>query len=190
MAVVDDRSRRVGEEILNAGADQLRADGGSVTWERASLKFLCLGSCLSSVFIDNYTRSLASLQAVEAGAVALREKVAKEMHREAAGIVKIGGEAAVMARLLRGEDEAHAVGEIAELLRRHMDDDAILPGDDPDELIVIALRNYVFAAAALQTLHFKDDDAEVDAFVEAVLSVVGAAVQAASLVRADEQQVV
>jgi hypothetical protein len=186
---MDTQSIRVGNEILNAGADQLRASGGTVSWERLSLKFLCLGSCLSSVFIDNYARSLSSLQSTEDGAVALRERVAQEMHKEAAGIVKIGGEAAAMARVLGGDEEADALAEIAGQLRGDLEEDSIISCEDSSELIVIALRNYVFAADALQTLHFQDGEAEVNSFVSPVLEVVGAAVQAASLVRADEQNV-
>lgn len=184
---MDDQSRRVAEEIISAGVAKIRGPVPA-DWESLAMKFLGMADGLSEMFVNNFGRNLKSVQGPEPEAAEVREWIASDMHRRAAGIVTIGGEAAVAARLLQGASEPDARLEVTGELGALLDEENLVPGEDADELIKIALRNYAFAAVGLHDLRSDSDRAE--AFLGSLYELICGSVKVASIMRADESQLV
>lgn len=96
----------------------------------------------------------------------------------------IGGEAAIIARLLEGASQAEAQADIRARMVGLLGPDDLVPGDTGDELLTTGLRNYAFASAGVYGLHA--DRKGVEAYISSLLEVVCGVVMASALARADE----
>jgi len=104
---MDAKSQQVANEVVEAGIEAL--DTTRVpAWGALSVAFLGLGDGLASATIGTFTRGLESVQADSAEAIALREKVAVDLHRKAVAIVTAGAEVAEIVLRLSGASEADA----------------------------------------------------------------------------------
>ena len=157
------------------------------TWDALSVAFLGLGGGLAEATIGTFARGLESVQADSAEAIALREKVAIDLHRKAVAIVIAGGEVAEITLRLAGTSEARARAAANWQLRSGTAEESV-PGDSEEELMATAHRNYVLAAAELYGLHTKAPSTEeIERFAHEVLdNVVSFAVSAAAAARAVE----
>jgi hypothetical protein len=181
---MDEKSRQVASEIVEAGMVKVAGPYGD-TQEALNLKFLAVGDVLAFIGVGDFARRQSSAQESGKEAIALREKVAADIHRSAASLVTLGAKVAVMAMRLDGQDEAEAIAVAGQTLRSDLRDDG-LPDDAADQLLTYAFRNYVTAAAELYALNH-DDQASYESFALGLMgSVVAFGVAAAASARATE----
>ena len=183
---MDPKSQQVANEVVEAGVEALPTVH-MPTWDALSVAFLGLGGGLAEAAIGTFARGLESAQADSAEAIALREKVAIDLHRKAVAMVTAGGEVAEIALRLAGTSEASARAAASWRLRSGTAEESV-PGDSEEEPMATAHRNYVLAAAELYELHTKTSTSdEIERFAQEVLdNVVSFAVSAAAAARAVE----
>jgi hypothetical protein len=183
---MDAKSQQVANEVVEAGIEALPKTH-MPAWDALSVAFLGLGGGLAEATIGTFARGIESVQADSAEAIALREKVAVDLHRKAVAIVTAGGEVAEIALRLAGTSEARARAVASWQLRSGTAEESV-PGDSEEELMATAHRNYVLAAAELYGLHMKTPSTEeIERFAHEVLdNVVSFAVSAAAAARAIE----
>lgn len=190
VAMMDAKSQQVANEVVEAGIEALRTTHVP-TWNALNVAFLGLGDGLAEATIGTFARGLESVQVDTAEAIALREKVAIDLHRKAVAIVTAGAEMAEIALRLSDTPEADARAATSWRLRSGIAEDSV-PGDSEEELMATAHRNYVLAAAELYGLNEKaTSPEEIERFAHEVLdNVVSFAVSAAAIARAVESPAV
>jgi len=187
---MDAKSQQVANEVVEAGIEALEMTHVP-TWNALNVAFLGLGNGLAEATIGTFARGLESVQADTAEAIALREKVAIDLHRKAVAIVTAGAEIAEIALRLSDTPGADARAATSWRLRSGIAEDSV-PGDSEEELMAAAHRNYVLAAAELHGLNENaTSPEEIERFAHEVLdNVVSFAVSAAATARAVESPAV
>lgn len=179
---MDEQTKKVGIEILGAGADQM--EGSEPTgWDEVAFGLLAYAEAL--IHISMESESPTALQPPRTLLPpTMRKLVAAQLHRYAVDAVQSGGEVAVAALVLSGKPVDAALAEIGDRLKSGFRGDQALGTDGADELAV-AHQHYVFAASALSSLISDPEHGTFLGFLESVLASVGAVVQAAAGARAD-----
>jgi hypothetical protein len=180
------RTHRVAVEIVEAG---ILGVPTSPHVSRVALTgaFLSVANSLGSAQVGAFTRSLESAQESSPEAVALREKVAADMHRDGAGIVTAGGHAAMIAYVLGGKGPGEARSEVGWELRSTLSQDGLVGRSSPEMLLSTANRNYVFAASALVGLGQSETPLVYASLGAEILGVVQFAVAAVAEASASEE---
>lgn len=143
---MDRKTARVASEIVEAGLQELSAQEPSL--ERLRELFVGLGGSLAEVEIGHFARGLSSAQ--ESEAQPLRERIATDLHREAAQIVFRGVTTGVLALRLADYTLEEAVTKLAWELRSQVAEEN--PADSLEDAVLHMRRAYVFAAAGLDRL--------------------------------------
>jgi hypothetical protein len=183
---MDERTRQVGIEVLDAGASEVR-DDPPATWDALRSQFLALADGLTGIVMESESPTTLRLATPEGVPATVRHFAARELHRTAAEVVQIGGDVAVTALVvLVGETPSVAHAEITDRLRAGFSEDRALAREETDELLAVAQRSYVLAASALYDLEQEVEEGSFLGFMESVMASVGAAVQAAAGLPAGE----
>jgi hypothetical protein len=183
--MADPRSGRVAE-IVESGLEGLSGTPDPSV-DSLSKAFLAVADNLASAQIGAFTRSLESVQESSPEAVALRQKVAADMHRDGAAIVTAGGEAAAVAFVLAGKGDEEARSEVGWEMRSFVSDGMASKGLSSDELLALANRNYVAVASVLSGLGTGSSASDFVTLGVELLGVVQFAVAGVVEVRADEE---
>ena len=140
---------------------------------------------MTEVETDVRFRTFDSLRGNEPGAVDLRQRVATDLHRKAVELVSAGLRVAALAYQLGGSSPEDAIGAVTWYLRSEVAEyDEVHPDD---ELLSVALLNYVRGAGMLYRMPESGNSADLPAFAQDLLgNVVAVSVRAAACARAIE----
>lgn len=185
--MMDSASQRVASEILEASLSDATEPVANVSRGELAEAFVALGAAIAEAEVGNFARQLDSVRSDEPGAAELRQKVAADLHKNAALIIRRGVQVASIAWRLADRDAEEAMQSSAWELRSALNEDEVPATSTPDAMSM-AHRNYVLAAGDLEHAWNADDrPTELSRFAEDILSnVVVFAVAGAAMARAVE----